>query len=83
MELVWITDAVYDGDYRLLLTFNDGRQGLVDLENYTCRSPFEPLRDSTVFRNFQLNGWTVSWLDGSIDIAPESLYAQMNSGLSR
>ena len=77
MDLIWITDAAYDGDYRLWLTFNDGRKGLVDFEHYIHRKPFEPLHDRAIFQNFQLNGWTISWLDGSLDIAPESLYAQL------
>lgn len=80
MDLIWITDATYEGDYRLGLTFNDGRRGVVDLEDYTCRKPFEPLRDPAVFRNFELNGWTISWLGGRLDIAPESLYSQIMRG---
>lgn len=27
-----------------------------------------------VFRNISLDGWTVTWLDGAINIAPEFLY---------
>lgn len=37
-------------------------------------SVFQPLRDMDVFRNISLDGWTVTWLDGAIDIAPEFLY---------
>ena len=33
-----------------------------------------PLRDRAVFDRFDLDGWTVCWLGGSIDIAPEHLY---------
>jgi hypothetical protein len=28
----------------------------------------------SVFRNIALDGWTVTWQDGTIDIAPEYLY---------
>ena len=35
---------------------------------------FAPLRDKAVFDRFDLDGWTVCWLDGTIDIAPEHLY---------
>ena len=34
----------------------------------------KPLRDKAVFDRFDLDGWTVCWLDGTIDIAPEHLY---------
>ena len=33
-----------------------------------------PLRNLAVFHNFTLDGWTVTWQDGAIDIAPEYLY---------
>ena len=35
---------------------------------------FAPLRDKEVFAHFTLDGWTVTWLDGTVDIAPEHLY---------
>lgn len=35
---------------------------------------FAPLRNLAVFHNFTLDGWTVTWQDGAIDIAPEYLY---------
>lgn len=35
---------------------------------------FAPLRDKAMFDRFDLDGWTVCWLDGTIDIAPEHLY---------
>ena len=35
---------------------------------------FAPLRDKRVFSRFDLDGWTVTWLNGSVDIAPEHLY---------
>ena len=35
---------------------------------------FAPLRDKAVFERFDLDGWTVCWLDGTVDIAPEHLY---------
>ncbi|MBR2770571.1 MAG: DUF2442 domain-containing protein [Bacteroidales bacterium] len=35
---------------------------------------FDSLRDKAVFDRFDLDGWTVTWLNGTIDIAPEYLY---------
>ena len=75
-ELKWVTDAHLLNDYRLHLTFNDGSQRIFDclplIEKYKF---FSPLRDKSVFAHFDLDGWTVSWLNGTIDIAPEHLYA--------
>ena len=35
---------------------------------------YEPLRDMKVFKGIALDGWTVTWKDGMIDVAPEFLY---------
>lgn len=73
--LKWVTAArAFDG-YWLHLTFNDGSERIFDslplIEKYKL---FAPLRDKAMFDHFDLDGWTVCWLDGSIDIAPEHLY---------
>ena len=61
-----------------MLTFNDGKQGVVDLKSYTEKYPaFAPLKDVNVFSDFALDGWTVTWLNGRLDIAPETLYARI------
>lgn len=74
MTMVWITSAKYIEDYRIALVFNDGVEKEVDLSSYLYRRPFEKLRDIEVFKNFTLDSWTLTWDDGNIDIAPESLY---------
>lgn len=74
-DLKWVTDARTLDNYSLHLTFNDGSERIFDclplIEKYKA---FAPLRDKAVFDNVNLDGWTVCWLDGSIDIAPEHLY---------
>ena len=74
-ELKWVTEARVAGGFKLELTFNDGCRRIFDclplIDKYQM---FAPLRDSEVFANFALDGWTVSWLNGTIDIAPEHLY---------
>ena len=74
-QLKWVTAAQILNEYKLHITFNDGKQSVFDclplIEKYEI---FTPLRDKDVFSQFNLDGWTVSWLNGSIDIAPEYLY---------
>ncbi len=74
-ELRWVTAARALEGYRLYLTFNDGSERIFDclplIEKYKI---FAPLRDKDVFERIDLDGWTVCWLDGTIDIAPEHLY---------
>lgn len=73
--LKWVTEAYALDGYQLLLTFNDGERRIFDcnplIEKYSI---FAPLRDEAVFSNITLDGWTVTWLDGKLDIAPEHLY---------
>ena len=74
-DLKWVTDVEILNDYKLRLTFNDGRQSIFDclplIEQYQI---FAPLRDKEIFKCFKLDGWTINWADGAIDIAPEYLY---------
>lgn len=76
MNLVWVTDAQYVKDYIIELTFNDGIHKKVDLANLLNKRVklFGPLLDKEVFKAFKLDTWTLTWLDGRLDIAPESLY---------
>ena len=75
--LIWVTSAAPAPDYKLILTFNDGSVKVFDcmplIERYKV---FAPLRNEAVFANFALDGWTVTWLDGQIDIAPEYLFSE-------
>lgn len=76
MELIWITAVkVLDG-HKLHLTFNNGTSKVFDFTQVLDKGlpVFEPLKNLTVFRNITLDGWTVTWKNGTIDIAPEYLY---------
>jgi len=74
-EQKWVIAARSLDDYQLHLTFNDGSQRIFAclplIEKYKL---FAPLRNKEVFNCVSLDGWTVCWLDGTIDIAPEHLY---------
>ena len=75
MNLFWIKSAKYIGNYRLELLFSTGEQRIFDARNFIASHPlFTVLQDEQLFSNFQLDGWTVSWQNGRLDIAPEYLY---------
>ena len=61
-------------DHRLEVTFADGTQKTIDFSQWLKGPVFEPLKDVNYFKQFILDGWTVSWPNGA-DIAPEALYA--------
>lgn len=75
MNLIWINSAKYLGDYRLSLSFSNGEKRVFDAKEFIASHPlFASLKDKQLFSQFQLDGWTVSWQDGRLDIAPEYLY---------
>lgn len=75
MKLIWVTAASYMDGYRLALTFNDGSRKIFDFAPLLAAKParFGMLAKLEVFKNFALDGWTVTWDNGRIDIAPEYL----------
>ena len=75
--LIKVIEANYLKYYQLALKFNDGTSGTVDLENEFRGPVFEPLKDSEVFKDFELDAWTVCWPNGA-DFAPEFLYELVN-----
>jgi hypothetical protein len=70
-----VSDAKYEGEYRLRLTFDDGTVKAVDLRDELSGPVFEPLRNVKLFRQVAVNidTGTVEWPNGA-DFAPEFLY---------
>ena len=73
-----IIAAVYDGKYRIELTFDDGKKGTVDFSEYLSKGGvFEYFKDIDFFRDFSVNKelGTLTWRN-EIDVAPETLYSK-------
>ncbi len=73
-----LTELRYVGGYRLMLAYDDGTRGEVDLENELWGEIFEPLRNIDLFRAFQIDPelQTLVWPNGA-DLAPEFLYRRV------
>ncbi len=70
--------AVYKGDYRIEVTFEDCKKGIVYFAVYLEKGGvFERLKDKVFFVAFEVNQerGTLSW-QYEIDVAPETLYAE-------
>ena len=65
--------AAYRGGHRIHVTFNDGAEATLDFRQWLDGPIFEPLKDTTYFRRFFIDGGTVVWPNGA-DIAPETLH---------
>lgn len=73
-----VVSACYKGDYKIEVTFDDGKRGVVDFSKYRLKGGvFERFKDIDFFRNFSVNRelGALTWQDG-IDIAPETLYSE-------
>lgn len=72
--MLQIVSADRLGDYRLMITFNDGAKRIFDGHSLLDGPVFAPLADEKVFNDYALDYETLTWLNGEVDIAPEFVY---------
>jgi len=73
-NIIKVVGFKYLYGYKLLLTFSTGEKKVYDVEPLLKLPVFQPLADIEIFKDIQLIFNTISWLDESVDIAPETLY---------
>ena len=75
--MLHLTDAKYLEDYRIKITFNDGKTGIADLSLCLSGEIFEALKDKKTFSELKVDKEldTIVWPNGA-DLAPEYLYFQ-------
>ena len=66
----------------LLITFSTGEQRLFDATLLTG-SAFEPLKDEKTLADFTIFHGVMTWMNGEVDIAPETMYADSYPYTSR
>lgn len=60
--------------FKVRVTFDNGSQREIDLEQYLHGPIFEPIRkDADKFRSMKIEGGTIAW-DNGADIDPDVLY---------
>ncbi len=72
-----VTNAKYIEDYKVEVSFNNGRKGVADLIGALKGSMFESLKNKSVFSSFTVDEEleTIVWPNGA-DLAPEYIYFQ-------
>ena len=68
-----VVSVKYLDNYQLKLTFNNGIEGTVDLEQELYGEIFEPLKDKSLFQKVFLTSRTIEWPNGA-DFSPEFLF---------
>jgi len=61
--------------YKLLVRFSTEEEKEADISALLDEPVFRPLRDENIFKSVYVDYGTAVWCNGSIDIAPEYLYA--------
>jgi hypothetical protein len=77
-----VVSASYKGEYKIEVTFDDGKRGVLDFSKYLGKGGvFDRFKDINFFKNFKVNQelGVLTWED-EIDIAPETLYAEATGG---
>ena len=70
-----VIKAEYIDGFKIKCIFKDGKQGIVDMSQYSKRGGvFTKLADREFFKNFCIDNGVLTWGGGEIDIAPETLY---------
>jgi hypothetical protein len=73
-----VVSASYKGGYKIEVTFDNGKRGVVDFSKYLDKGGvFDRFKDIRFFKNFKINEelGVLTWQD-EIDVAPETLYAE-------
>lgn len=61
-------------DMMMIVTFVSGEKRLFDASCLLTYPAFQPLTDENIFKAAQVEFGVVTWMDGDIDIAPETMY---------
>lgn len=69
-----VSEVLSLDDMMLLLTFSTGEKRLYDASALLDYPAFKPLENKEIFKSAKVDYGVVVWLDGDIDIAPETLY---------
>lgn len=74
MEEILVAEVKPLDDMTMLLTFANGEKRVYDAAPLLKMPVFQPLRDDVIFRAAKISRGVVTWMDGEIDVAPETMY---------
>ncbi len=75
LEYSYIKKARYLKNYRIFCIFEDLSSGVLDLSSYLNRGGvFSYLENESNAKRFKIVDGIITWDEGQIDIAPETVY---------
>lgn len=75
-ETIKVTEVKVIDRLCLMLTFSTGEKRIFDAQPLLRYPVYASLQDAEVFNGVRVEGSIISWADGAMDIAPETLYEQ-------
>ena len=69
-----IVKATYLSDYSVRFLFADKTLKDFDFRPYLNLGIFNELKDVNLFKKFNLENNTITWCNGEIDFAPDTIY---------
>lgn len=75
-EMLQIVEVKVLEDYMLLLLFNNNEERLFDAQVLFDMPAFEVIKKKEIFKKCEIICGTITWLNGEIDIAPETVYVK-------
>ena len=76
-QLISIEKAKYIDDYKIYLQFNDGKENILDFENFILKSQHPDIKkyqDKDLFKNFNLEYGELEWNDYDLAFPIYDLY---------
>ncbi len=64
VNYIWVENAVYEGDYKVRMSFNDSTERVVDFGPYLFEKPhpqYNKYRDTELFKTFSVEMGNVVW----------------------
>ena len=77
MKAIKIENADYLGDYKIMLTFNDGQSKIIDFKDLLLNSPYKNERkfvNKDLFKNFSIEIGDLIWNDYDMCFQAKNLY---------
>jgi hypothetical protein len=70
-----VKDVKPNGDYTLILTFENGEMKQFDVSPYLDKGVFKELRDKSIFNSVKPFLGSIQWKNGQ-DFCPDTLYLE-------
>ena len=71
--MIRVTSVKPQDDYKLSLTFSDGKAGVFDAKPYLDIGVFKELLNPSLFKSVKVVDATVEWANGA-DLCPDCIY---------